>query len=150
MKSIFDEETYTECIARIDKLTTDTQPQWGKMNAAQMLAHCCEIQDVANGKDLKGTPFLVKLFKNMVRKTVVGEKPYKKNSPTHPQYRMADSQRDFDTEKNRLLTEMDKFYNEDPAVLAQLVHPLFGKMTREEKGWAMYKHLNHHLDQFGV
>lgn len=56
----------------------------GKMNAAQMLAHCCEIQDVANGKDLKGTPFLVKLFKNIVRKTVVGEKPYKKNSPTHP------------------------------------------------------------------
>jgi len=150
MKSIFDEETYKECLARIDQLTTDTQPQWGKMNAAQMLAHCCEIQDVANGKDLKGTPFLVKLFKNMVRKTVVGEKPYKKNSPTHPQYKKDGFQCDFDTEKNRLSATMSKFYNEDPEILAQIIHPLFGKMTRDEKGWAIYKHLDHHLDQFGV
>ena len=150
MKSIFDEETYKESLARINKLTADTQPQWGKMNSAQMLSHCCEIQDVANGKDLKGTPFLVKLFKNMVRKSVVGPKPYKKNSPTHPQYKMDGSPCDFDTEKNRLSAAMDKFYNEDPEILAQIIHPLFGKMTREEKGWAMYKHLNHHLDQFGV
>lgn len=150
MKSIFDEETYKESLARINKLTADTQPQWGKMNAAQMLSHCCEIQDVAIGKDLKGTPFLVKLFKNIVRKSVVGPKPYKKNSPTHPQYKMDGSLCDFDTEKNRLSAAMDKFYNEDPEILAQIIHPLFGKMTREEKGWAIYKHLNHHLDQFGV
>ena len=150
MKSIFDEDIYNECLARIDKLTVDTQPQWGKMSAAQMLAHCSEIQDVSNGKELKGTPFLVKLFKNMVRKMVVGPKPYKKNSPTHPQYRMEGSQCDFDIEKNRLLTEMDKFYNEDPEILAQIIHPLFGKMTRDEKGWTIYKHLDHHLGQFGV
>lgn len=150
MKSIFDEETYNESLARIDNLTTDTQPQWGKMSAAQMLAHCSEIQDVANGKELKGTPFMVKLFKGMVRKMVVGEKPYKKNSPTHPQYRMADSQHDFDTEKKRLLSALDKFYNEDPEILAQIIHPLFGKMTKDEKGWSIYKHLDHHLGQFGV
>jgi hypothetical protein len=40
MKDIFDQTVTTELIDRINKLTPDTQPRWGKMTSAQMLAHC--------------------------------------------------------------------------------------------------------------
>jgi len=54
MKNLYHQETYEDCLDRINKLTSDTQPQWGKMNTAQMMAHCAEIQDVIQWKGFKG------------------------------------------------------------------------------------------------
>ena len=145
-KNIYDTDVYDACLQRLDALTADAQPEWGKMTPAQMLAHCAEIQEVFNGKPLENTPFIVKLFKGSIRKIVVGDKPYAKNNQTHPQYRITDGHA-FEAEKTRLLSAMTTFRETDPA---QHVHVLFGPMTREEKGWAVYKHLDHHLQQFGV
>lgn len=49
MGSIYNEADVEEILARIDKLKSDSKPLWGKMNAAQMLAHCSSFQDVATG-----------------------------------------------------------------------------------------------------
>ena len=119
------------------------------MNAAQMLSHCAEIQEVMNGKALVGTPLMAKLFKGMIRNMVVNEKPYARNSRTHPQYVMVD-ERELGTEKARLLAAMNKMASFSEAERRQLNHPLFGPMTDEELGWGCYKHLDHHLTQFGV
>ena len=145
-KSLYSDDVYQRCLARIGKLTPETQPQRGSMSAAQMLAHCAEIQEVTNGKALENTPFMVKLFKGMIRKMVVNEKPYPKNTRTHPQYKQTTEQ-DFETEKGRLLGALAQFI-EDEGTPGK--HPLFGAMSVEEKGWGMYKHLDHHLSQFGV
>ncbi len=79
-KSLYASEVYENCLNRIEQLTSETQPQWGTMTAAQMLAHCSEIQEVTNGKELKNRPFIVKLFRGMIRNMVVNEKPYPKSS----------------------------------------------------------------------
>ena len=42
MKNLFDKSTYEEISRRINALTPESQRQWGKMNVAQMLAHCKE------------------------------------------------------------------------------------------------------------
>jgi hypothetical protein len=148
-QSLHSPDVYQDCLRRIEQLTPETTPQWGNMTAAQMLSHCAEIQEVSNGKALNNTPFLVKLFKGMIRNMVVNDKPYPKNTKTHPQYRQT-SDRDFETEKKRLLGALDEFVNADTEVAGRANHPLFGEMSPEEKGWSMYKHLNHHLTQFGV
>lgn len=148
-KSLYLPEVYQDCLERIAKLTNESKPQWGKMTAAQMLAHCAEIQEVTNGKELQNTPFIIKLFKGMIRNTVVNKKPYSKNTKTHPQYKQA-TEKDFDTEKKRLLEALNKFVSMTEEEAEQIQHPLFGKMTIEEKGWSVYKHLDHHLTQFGV
>jgi hypothetical protein len=148
-KSLFSTEVYQNCLNRIEQLSDRSNPRWGKMTAAQMFSHCAEILEVANGKELKNTPFIAKLFKGMIRKMVVGDKPYPKNTRTHPQYLQTED-RDFEAEKKRLLEALDNFVNMDKEQAQQIVHPLFGKTTIEEKGWSMYKHLNHHLNQFGV
>lgn len=143
--SLFQSKVYQSCIARIDQIHPDTSPKWGKMTPAQMFSHCAEVQEVLNGKELKNTPFIAKLFKGMIRKMVVGEKDYPKNSQTHPQYKQRET-KNFEEEKSRLLAAIGEFVKEE----TEGQHTLFGVMTAEERGWAAYKHLNHHLIQFGV
>ncbi len=147
-KSLYSPEVYQECLDRIEQLAPDAAPQWGSMTPAQMLSHCAEIQEVSNGKELRNTPFLVMLFKGMIRNMVVNDKPYPKNTKTHSQYKQT-SDRDFETEKKRLLKALQEFVSTEKQP-GQPKHPLFGEMTPEEKGWSAYKHLNHHLTQFGV
>jgi hypothetical protein len=86
-------------------------------------------------------------LKPFVRKMVVGPKPYPKSTRTHPQY-MQGEEKDLAIEKARLLGAMDAFA-EMCSGKALLEHPFFGEMTVDEAGWAMFKHLDHHLRQFG-
>ena len=148
-KSLYDSQVYQECVDRINIITEDTKPIWGSMDDAQMMSHCAEVQAVMNGKPLVGTPFIIKLFKGFVKKMVINEVPYRKHTKTHPQY-FQRSDKDFSTEKRRLLIELDKFVNMDKQTAIGIKHSLFGTMTLEERGWSTYKHLNHHLMQFGV
>ena len=146
-RSLYNPEDYQAFLSRIDQLSADGVAQWGTMHVAQMLSHCAEIQEVSNGKELTGTPFIARLFKGMIRKMVVGDKPYPKNSKTHPQY-IQTEERDFETEKARLLTALAVFLEAENS--PGRPHPLFGTMTHDEKGWSSWKHINHHLAQFGV
>jgi hypothetical protein len=148
-RNLFEPDVYREFLSRIEKLTPDTKPQWGKMNAAQMLAHCAEIQEVMNGKELRNTPFFVKLLKGVIRNAVTNLTPYPRNSRTHPQYIVSDA-RDFDREKARFLAALEAMIAMGPEKASQIPHSFFGPMTAEEKGWSMYKHHDHHLQQFGV
>ena len=146
-KLLYDDEVYGECLQRIDALTPDTQPRWGVMSAGQMLSHCAEIQEVSNGKALEGTPFVVKLLGGFIRKMVVSDKPYPRSTKTHPQY-LQTTERDFAAEKERLLIALEAFRAAEHGPAPR--HALFGELSHDEKGWACYKHLDHHLTQFGV
>ncbi len=149
MKLLFAPSVYREVLDRIDQLNPESQPKWGEMNVAQMMDHCAEVQDVSNGKALNGSSFMVKLFKGMIRKIVVSEKPYKPGIPTHPQYRQSEP-KDFAVSKARLLKAIRLFAEENKDGPSQHKHPLFGEMSHQEKGWSTYKHIDHHLQQFGV
>lgn len=146
-KNLYDDATYEECRARIGHLRADSEPLWGTMSAAQMLAHCAEVQEVSNGKPLVGTPWFIKLFAPLVRRAVVGDRPYARGIKTHPQYRQT-TEGNFEAEMGRLLDSLQAFAENRGR--AAVPHPLFGEMHEAEKGWASYKHLDHHLEQFGV
>ena len=111
-----------------------------------MLAHCGEVLAVTNGKALTGTPWFIRLIGPLIKRAVLSEKPYRRNSPTHPQYVMADH-RDFERERARLLEVLAALKSAGPRPIR---HPIFGPMTADEIGWASYRHLDHHLQQFGV
>ena len=119
------------------------------MSAAQMLAHCAAVQEVMNGKPLEGTPFYILALKSVIRKAVLSRAPYPKNSKTHPQY-IQGEQKNFETEKACLIKTLEAALDLPESQSATLTHPLFGKLTRQEGGWSSYKHLDHHLSQFGV
>ena len=148
--SLYNEATNQQVIERINALTPELQAKWGKMDAAQMLAHCADALEVMAGeKELGKTPFIARLLKGVIRKAVIGDKPFSKNSPTHPQYVQTEP-RDLERERKRLISVINRFVAEEESVAAAREHPAFGILTREERGWSMYKHLDHHLEQFGV
>ena len=118
------------------------------MDAGQMLAHCAKIQETMNGAKLEGTPFFLKLLRPVIKKLVI-QGDYKKNTRTHPAYKQSGS-KDFEAEKSRLLAALDVFVSMGEEKAAEMEHDFFGKMTAEEKGRTAYKHLDHHLTQFGV
>jgi hypothetical protein len=145
-KSLFDQDVYDEIRERLDRLNADSEGRWGSMTVAQMLGHCAEVIEVSNGKKLEGTPFFVKLFAPVVKWMILSEKPFPKMTRTHPQYEYTEPH-DFQEQKDRLIQAIDEFRAGGPAAAR---HPVMGKMTPEERGWGNYKHLDHHLHQFGV
>lgn len=145
MNNLFDSQDYQKFVARLDALQHDTQPLWGSMTAAQMLAHCTETQEACNGKPLVGTPFFVKLFKGFIKKSVLNDKPYKQGIPTHPQY-IIRNKRDFEQEKANFLASLEQFV----ANKGTAEHSLFGTLSAEERNKAIVKHHSHHWAQFGL
>ena len=57
---------------------------------------------------------------------------------------------DFEQAKSELIEKVLKFSTLGPKVIANHKHPFFGEMTNEEWDLLQWKHLNHHLNQFGV
>ena len=150
MKNIFLPETTADCIARIEKLTAETTPLWGKMNAAQMLAHCSVAYEmVYTDKHKAPNGFMKFMLKAFVKKGVVNEIPYKKNLRTAPQF-MITAQRDFEKEKQRLIGYIQQTESLGDKHFDGKENLSFGKMTAQEWNNMFYKHLDHHLQQFGV
>jgi hypothetical protein len=150
MKNIFSEPVAREVIARINQLTPTTKPIWGKMNVEQMLAHCCvSYEYVYDDKYRKPSGLTRLLLKLFVKNAVVSEKPYKKNTPTGPDFLIKDS-RNFENEKKRLIDYITRTQQLGASHFDGKESHSFGPLTVEEWNNMFYKHVDHHLSQFGV
>lgn len=149
MDNLFNPPTYQEIKTRIQNLKSTSTPEWGKMDVAQMLAHCRKSFKIALSKEKLPRTFIGIFIGPLFKKQLYNDKPWKRNLPTAPFLKVVD-QRDFEVEKEGLLKSVDEFYNAGPDGIYKYAHPVFGKFTPEQWGQSMYKHLNHHLDQFGV
>ena len=149
MKNLFDKDSYIEIVSRINALTPETQRQWGKMNAAQMLAHCKEAFKVPLSDKKMPRMFIGLLLGWAIKKKLYNEEPWKRNLPTAPNFIIKD-ERDFEKEKLELVAMINRFHHEGPGNVGKYPHPMFGSFTSEQWGKSMYKHLDHHLKQFNV
>ena len=148
--NVFDAAEAAKLEQRINQLTHETQPLWGKMNVANMLGHCNVTYEMLyETKHPKPGGFMKLMLKLFVKKAVVGPKPYPKNSRTAPQFLMVD-QRVFDTERGRLLNYLKRVQNEGEAAFEGRESHSFGPLSVDEWNTMMYKHLDHHLKQFAV
>lgn len=150
MKNVFDVQVTQEIIDRINRLTPESQAQWGKMNVAQMLAHCnVTYEGVYTDKHPKAGGFKKFLLKLFVKSAVVSEKPYSKNSRTAPEFLISD-EREFAAEKQRLIDYINKTQVLGGAHFEGKDSNSFGPLTQKEWNNLFYKHIDHHLTQFGV
>ncbi|TXF87124.1 DUF1569 domain-containing protein [Neolewinella aurantiaca] len=148
--SLYDQQTLDEMLARIDQLTPESQPLWGKMSVAQMLAHNNVAFDITYGSTPVSYNFLMRwMLKRFVKPIVVGDKPYEKNGRTAPVFIVAD-ERDFAKEKAELIANFNRFHNDGAAAFEGKESASFGKMTSQEWSNQFWKHMDHHLRQFGV
>ena len=150
MKNLFQKQDLENTIARINQLTPQTQPQWGKMNVSQMLAHLNVAYDMAftNQYQKPGAikKFMLKMF---IKSAVVGPKPYPKNGRTAPDFIISD-ERDFEKEKKKLTEYLHKTQQLGATHFENRESHSFGPLTSSEWNVLFSKHLDHHLTQFGV
>lgn len=150
LPNVFTKEVSVDIIDRIGHLKADTQPKWGKMSVAQMLAHC-NITYEMTYEDIHPKPnALIKfILKMIVKNSVTSEEPYKQNLSTASQFIIKET-KNFEFEKKRLI---------DFIIITQQLGEnhfdgkeshSFGVMNKTEWNNMFYKHLNHHLNQFGV
>jgi Protein of unknown function (DUF1569) len=150
LPNIFSETVANEAINRINKLTPNTQNLWGKMDVAKMLAHCNVTYEMTYENNHPKPNFLMKLIlKAMVKNIVVNEVPYKKNSQTAPAF-LIKTDKNFEDEKNRLINYIKKTQQLGESHFDGKESHSFGKLSITEWNNMFYKHLDHHLAQFGV
>lgn len=149
MKNLFEKPVYDEIITRINQLTPQSSRLWGKMDAGQMLAHCKEAFKVPLSDKRMPRMLLGLLVGWMIKSKLYNDSPWKKNLPTAPNFRITDA-RDFNKEKEELVALINTFHHGGPEKVGRFPHPMFGSFTPEQWGMSMYKHLDHHLQQFGV
>lgn len=147
VKNLFDPAVKQEIIDRINKLTPDTKQLWGKMNVSQMLAHIQMPIRIAFGTHQPKGNFLLRLIGPLFKSKLWDEKPYKRSLPTDPTFVMTGSEKQFEQEKSAVLGLVNNFTIEN---IAGERHPVFGKITKDNWSKATWKHLDHHLKQFGV
>jgi hypothetical protein len=148
MKSLFDENTSNDLILRIKNLKPDTKAVWGRMSVSQMLTHAQKPFMVAFDELKLKRGLIGFLFGDMARKKLTGPQPFKKNLPTDKNFVIKDNP-NFEMEKEKLINYVQKFAKTGPDGITKLPHPFFGVMTPKEWDTLMYKHLDHHLRQFG-
>lgn len=148
MKSIFDPRTREEIITRIEILDQNNEARWGKMNVAQMLTHSILWQEMIFGRVPCKRVFIGRIFGRMALKNVLkDDKPLGKKSPTTPELIIKTQQDDKDivVQKTKLIDLIREYahYNNP-----HFIHPFFGAMSKEQVGYFVYKHTDHHLRQF--
>jgi PHD/YefM family antitoxin component YafN of YafNO toxin-antitoxin module len=150
LANIFTKPVSDAVIGRINELTPETQPAWGKMSVSQMLAHCCVTYEMVYDNIHPKPNFLMGfILKSFIKSAVTNEKPYPRNSRTAPAFLISDA-RDFEKEKTRLTDYINRTQALGEKYFDGKESHSFGKLNATEWNNMFYKHLNHHLTQFGV
>lgn len=151
IKNIFEKEVSDEIINRINQLSNTQNPLWGKMSVDQMLAHCNVTYSYTYEPEQYKKPNVFKRFllKNLVKGIVVGQKPFSKNGQTAPDF-IINGNKNFDSEKSKLIENIIKTQQLGESYFDGKENFSFGIMTKQEWNTMFYKHLDHHLNQFGV
>jgi hypothetical protein len=150
MKNLFDPAAAAEVKARLLNLRPDSARLWGRMNAAQAVAHCCGGMEMALGDTRPKRLLIGRIFGRIVKRLALGnDEPMRRNTPTVPEIVVAD-ERELEDERRRLSGLIDRFTAAGPAGCTTHPHSFFGRLTPQEWAVLMYKHLDHHLRQFGA
>jgi hypothetical protein len=147
MKTFFDEQARQGILARAARLTPEARPRWGRMNAEMMLAHLVESLRMAVG-ETRPKPKKLPIRFTPLRQLIVYWLPFPKGAPTVPE--LLPSDRRSIEENRRELARLAALFGERGAHPEWPPHPAFGNLGRRGWGVLTWRHIDHHLRQFGV
>jgi hypothetical protein len=149
MKSIFEPGTHAELLERLGKLTPETERQWGKMSASQMMEHTARTMEMATGKNGTKQSLIGKVVGWAVKPGFLSEKPVPRNAPTAPLLSVKDDP-DFAAARDRFEQLLKELHELGESGTEGNIHVFFGALSGKQWGETQYKHVDHHLQQFGV
>jgi hypothetical protein len=147
MNTLFEPAGCDAILQRIQSVSADSTALWGKMNVAQMFAHCQRPLMVATGEMKLRRGLIGIMFGGFAKKQLARPEPFKRGLPTAPEFVVREPG-SFAVEKARLSALVQRFGSGGPSALPQEPHPFFGRLTSHEWDLLQWKHLDHHLRQF--
>ena len=149
-RNLFQAGRADEIKERLRQMRPDSARQWGKMSPTQMLAHCSAGLEMAAGEIRPRRALIGRVIGRTVKRVALrDEEPMRRNSPTAKELVIV-GEMDFEAERKRLSGLVDRFAAAGPSGCTDHPHAFFGPLTPDEWSILMYKHLDHHLRQFGV
>ena len=148
MKSMWDTAAQREVHDRLTTLSADRRAHWGKMSAQQMVCHLSESLKMALG-ELKVAPKKLPIRYPPLKQLIIYVAPFPKNAPTAPELVITTTANAWTRDVENLQALMDRFAargNEGPWA----DHPAFGRLSSRAWGVLVYRHMDHHLKQFGT
>jgi uncharacterized protein DUF1569 len=148
MGSILNESDRAAICNRLSSLSDSSSARWGQMNVTGMLQHLRLSAQMAVG-DLTVPSKSKRVFQVFpLKHLILYVLPFPKGAPTAPELLPAAAAA-FEEERAAVLALLDQI-GSGPRDGAGPAHPLFGPMSWREWGAATFKHMDHHLKQFGA
>jgi len=147
-KSVLNKKAVEKLLDRLDNLQVNHKALWGKMSPVEMLLHCnlANKQVLVWNKPVRPGSFKQKIFK-FIGLEILPRFP--KNTKSAKQFitsaRIDD--KEFLEQKSVYRELLSSFSIGDKTLTAP--HPYFGPLNTSEWGRVMWKHMDHHLRQFG-
>ncbi len=150
MESLFKQEGAQSYVDRINLLSPQSKAVWGTMNVGQMLHHCqIPLQIATDQLAPKVNPVIKFLFGKSAKKSLLSKEPFKRGLPTLAEAKIKDD-RNFEVEQKKLIELINSFHQKGPNGITKKDHPFFGGLSPADWDHMQSKHLDHHLQQFGV
>ena len=149
MENLFNQKDYDAILHRFDSITSLSENYWGKMEINQMIVHVKFQLDIALGNKAakaQGPIFLRSLIGKWLALYII---PWGKGEHTPIEMDALKNGTvitDFDSDKHLLICRMEEFLSAS----SFSPHPFFGGLNKKDWGRLTWKHLNHHLLQFGA
>ena len=148
MKTIFNDADYAAIMKRIESMQADSPRQWGKMTQDQVMHHCAHAAKLAIGEVRLKRSLLGRILGPIAKKGFLEDKPFKRSLPTASEL-VVSNKYDFEKEKAELISLVKKLHEGGEAGATKHPHGFFGDLTPQQWGESQWKHLDHHLRQFG-
>jgi hypothetical protein len=148
MNTAWDGSFRSSLADRAAKLTADTKPRWGKMNASAMMAHVNDSLRMALGElpvKSKNLPLRYK----PIRTLFIYYLPMPKGAPTAPELIARCHGASLEDERLAFSDLLNRCGALQPGC-KMAEHPAFGDLSYDEYGALIAKHTDHHLRQFGL
>ena len=148
MPTIWDPAARLEILARFARLKPAAHPTWGKMSAGQMLRHCTVALDMMTGA-VKVARKSGPLRFPPLRYLIIHVLPWPKGAPTAPELIMPEYRGNWANDMSALGRSLESVASRGPGgEFAE--HPAFGRLSSKSLGALIWRHLDHHLRQFGI
>jgi hypothetical protein len=146
-KTVWNPRDCEELKARVRRLNATRTPEWGRFTAQQMVVHLCDSLRMASG-ELPTAPKNKPIRHPPLKQLIIYWLPFPRNVQTAPEL-LIRTPGEFASDVGELVDRLESFVKAGPAAAAA-VHPLFGRMNGRLWGVLVYRHMHHHLAQFGV
>ena len=146
MKSIWQDEATRELHGRVARLGWDAPAQWGKFTAPKMVCHLADSLKMAMG-DLKVPSKKLPIRFTPLKQLIIYVLPFPKGAPTAPAL-LARAPQEWANDVADVQALLDRAASARTTV-SWPEHPAFGKLSKKAWGVLIYRHMGHHLKQFG-